>query len=903
MTRTALLGGVVCAALAVVWANPAAAQTSPPTVTFSASTATVGEGDGAVVVHLDRSGDLSGFSSVQLQPVYYSTATNGSDFGPVAQTVIFNPFEAAKNVSIPIIEDSVYEGDESFTLMLSASMNASIDFPAAITVTIADNEPASLVGFGQGAYAVSEHDGSANVTVVRSGVTSVTTTVTYAAGVNYGSTATPNGDFVPVSGTLTFAPGETSRIISIPIVDDALPEAVETFTVSLLVVTNGARLAETATVTISDDDIAATLAFASINYTIGEGGGTVTLTVVRGRNTAIPVTVYYATDQGFCYNGCTATSSQDYLATSGTLTFAPGEISKSFSIPIFDDLTAEPDERFMVTLSNPTNATLPPPGPGQFQYVAIVTINDNDSDTKLAFAPATYQIAESGGITNVIVVRSGVTTGTTTASFSTQNGTAVARADFTIATGMLTFAPGETSKSIPVPILDDNLAEGDEAFSMTLSAAGALITAGTATIKIIDDEQQSFVGFTPAAVSVQENAGSVTLQVQRTGPAVATATVGYVLDNTCCQTAVNGSDFTLIPGTVSFGPGETLKSITIPIIDDTITENDELFSVSLTSPTNAVLGAATTSVTIVNDDAPTSYRLLNGPFVVSEGAGSITIAMLREGNVAVASSIPYTTQPFCCASGPGIATPGADYLPVDGTLEFAAGETQKTITIPIVQDNLTEGDETFRLVIGTSYISQFDATITIRDDEAQPEITAADVSVAEGNSGLTPVMVTLRLSAPLQRTLAIRYGTASGSTYGSATFPSDYLGVNGTVTFNPGETTKSVPISVVGDTIDEGDEFFTLLFQYDYYAGNAVPRLQPSARITIRNDDASFSINDVVVNEGDGGTAHATFTVKLSVALPSPVSVAYSTVGGSAQEGSDFTGVSGTLTFAPGEKS
>jgi acetyl esterase/lipase len=857
-------------------------------VSFTTNNLTVSEGSGNAVLQLTRSGDTTNASTVSLQSSFNNTA-GSSDYGPVPSSVAFDAGETAKDLVIPIVNDTVFEGAESFSLTIGPQSNSSVGSPSTITVTIADDDPASLVGFGQPAYSFSEHDGVANLTVIRTGVTNVTTTVVWGAGGN--GTATENSDFIATNGTLTFAPGETSKTVAVPLVDNILPEPTETFQVSLSGVTNGGIASGVATVSILDDDPSATLTFSSPLYTVGEGDGFATITVVRGTNTAIPVTVQYGSSIFCCSSS--ATPGQDYIPASGTLAFAPGETSKSFSVAIFDDISPENDEEFTVAMSNPTNATfLPSSSPFSFETTARVRITDNDSATRLAVSPTAYFVAENGGSASVTIVRSGVTTGSTTVNFTTANGTALAGSDFTTATGNVTFGPGQTSIAIPIAILDDAVGEPNETFSLKITAGGALITADTATITISDDEQLSTIGFTAPSVSVSEGGGSVSLQVLRTGPATQPATVQY---SACCATPP-GSAFLLVPGTLTFAPGETLKTIAVTIVDDAVAENNETFTVALTSPENAVLGAGSISVTVVDDDVPTTVGFSQTTYEVGEGAGSVALTAVRSGNLSVPTDVTYSSNSTGCCSGFANASPGIDYTPVSGNLHFAPGETSKTILIPIIQDALPEPDEAFYVALSGS--GGGTAVVRIRDDEPVPQLSAASVTVSEGNAGITTVSIPVTLSAPLPVAFSVQYTSSNGS----AKSPSDYTAVSGNLTFNPGETTRNVLVPIVGDTVDEGDEYFNLTI-FSNSAASVPVRVTPNAMVTIRNDDASFSVGDISVTEGDGGAAHARFIVRLSVPLPSPASLAYTTIGGSAQSGSDFTGVSGSLTFAPGETS
>src|SRR5262249_59077369 len=138
----------------------------------------------------------------------------------------------------------------------------------------------------------------------------------------------------------------------------------------------------------------------------------------------------------------TATSGADYSATSGTLTFANGETSKTFTVPILNDTLVEGDETVNLTLSNPTGgATL------GSQNTAVLTIQDDDSAQPgvLQFSSATYAVNESQATAIITVTRTGGSTGTVSVHYATSDGTATAGSDYAATSGTLTFANGETT--------------------------------------------------------------------------------------------------------------------------------------------------------------------------------------------------------------------------------------------------------------------------------------------------------------------------------------------------------------------------------------------------------------------------------------------------------------------------
>src|SRR5262249_10007794 len=212
---------------------------------------------------------------------------------------------------------------------------ATLGTPASATLTIVDNDAQGKgqFQFSAAGYSVNENAGTVTITVLRTGGSAGTATVQYAT-YDIPDAAAPAwapGDYRPASGKLTFAPGETSKTFTVTILNDNLVEANETFGVLLKNPTGGATLGtpRNALVTIVEDDTA--VEFSQPRFDVVEGALFATILVVREGNTAGQTTVHYASQGETAYEG------QDFLSTSGQLTFAPGETVKSFTVRILDD--------------------------------------------------------------------------------------------------------------------------------------------------------------------------------------------------------------------------------------------------------------------------------------------------------------------------------------------------------------------------------------------------------------------------------------------------------------------------------------------------------------------------------------------------------------------------------------
>ena len=356
-------------------------------------------------------------------------------------------------------------------------------------------------------------------------------------------------------------------------------------------------------------------------YTVTEGPGTktVTIPVTLNQASSTQVAVDWYTQSGWLPHQASDNGFRvDYQAASGTVVFAPGQTAKTVSVTIFDDGIAEQDESFVVGLRNPVGAQIGIP-PDFWTHGAVVTIHDNELGVFIGdggFVLAAPE-GDSGTTPFEVPVRlnfasaSPVTVGWTTgeAPVNDPRDAATADQDYQAATGSLTFAPGETEKTVAVQIIGDTLSEGpEEEFRVLLTnPVGAQIgvawdNAIAATVGIQDDD--------PADVSIDDV--TVTEGDADTSNATFTLTrssfgndrfpnpvsVDWVAEGI---TAEPGSDFVAASGTVTFG-GLT-ERVDVPVVGDTVAEPNETFRVVLSNPQNAVITDGVGIGTILNDDS------------------------------------------------------------------------------------------------------------------------------------------------------------------------------------------------------------------------------------------------------------------------------------------------------------
>ena len=346
-----------------------------------------------------------------------------------------------------------------------------------------------------------------------------------------------------------------------------------------------------ASMIITDNDfIPGTLGFGAPAYTINENGATAIITVTRvGGDTGL-VTVDYATADG------TGIARQDYSTVRGTLTFADGQTTNSFSVPVLDDTLAEFEETVKLVLSNPTGFPANIPLEGRLdtnRTTANLTIIDNDfAAGRVSFENVTYTVNENEPLATVTVKRTGGSLGELLVNYDTSDGSAKAGTNYTVVSGTLRWVDNDTAiKRFTVPIIDNKNVDPDKNVNLTLSnpsIPNALGFQATATLRIINDDAYGGLAFSQEDYYVDENGGFATISVIRQGGIAGSVSVNYVATN---LTALAGTDFVAASGILNFAPGETSKSFIVPIINDSIVEGDKIISLTLS---NAVLGALST---------------------------------------------------------------------------------------------------------------------------------------------------------------------------------------------------------------------------------------------------------------------------------------------------------------------
>lgn len=814
------------------------------TVTFVGASQNVGEAAGTVTVQVALSTvNINDDITVDVQLNNgLSTATEGTDFSyPSTQTITFPAgTNTTQNLTFPLTDDALIEANETIVFDLVNVTNATIGSPNQHTVTIIDND--RTVEFALASATVSEAGVSIDVDVSINGAdpanaTSVDVVLT-------GGTANPANDFTWAQPeTVTFPAGDGSnQTITITINEDAINETTETIELGLANPTNNAEIGAQAnmTVNITDNDDSQ-VRFVGTDMQVLENVGNIIIELELDQvEPDLDINVDVIVSSG------TATISQDYTYSSPTnVTFSAGSSSKKqFLIPIVNDAVPEPDENFVLTITNPVNAQVGTPS--DFDVTII------NEDRTVFLAADTLVVNENAGTVDVDVSIDGADPNNpTSVDLLLTGGSATNGVDFNFTSPTtVTFPAGVTAnQTVSIPLVDDNEVEQAEFFKLMLQNAtnnARIETPDEVYVEIISEDTAG-VSFSTAAQSVNENGGNtiVTVTLDRVDPFNDTQVDAVVLMS---STATNAADYNYsFPVTLQFPAGTNADQvITIPIIDDTDVEGDETIELELTNVSaNARYGVNTqNTITIIENDFDPVISFTTGAQSVDEAVGTVDLTL----TIANPRPTP-TTVDVVLNTVSGTAAEGSDFTyPNTQTITFPANDgSSQTLSFNVTDDIAVEPNETIVFDLANAnnnatYSIQ-SHTVTVVDNDL-PSISFVDAAV-EVDEGAGTLVVETQITEP-------------------ANCSASYLLVNGTATENEDmATVNAIPVSfdallggvnqpniittILEDVAVEGDETFFLVLDAVNPLGLDLDQcrigLQDSIKVTILDNEVVPEVN------------------------------------------------------------
>ena len=794
-------------------------------------------------------------------------------------------------VTIMAVDDPAAELDEVFMLsLMSESSLVMIGDRDSITVTIPGNDQPVIppdpepdpveIGFSLEAYKVDENAGSVMLTVeVISGTLTEDVMLTY---MTSDGSAVASSDYMSMFGILTLSPGDTEETIMVQIIDDSTNEPDETFMVHLFLSGTSAGITldpDVATVTILENDQPIVVVPEVVTATLSLEN----ITVPEDETRTFEILLSDIAPEALTFTLVGGQSGQ-YSLSPVPIVISKGEDRVTVTIRAVDDTDPESNEVF--TLSLMSDSSLVVIGD---RGSITVTIPENDQPpVVIGFDPASYSVNEDAG-TVVLTVKliSGTLTETVTVSYATMDGSARAGSDYTTMVSTLTLSPGDTEETIMVQIIDDSTNEPDEMFTVELSGARAGITLdpAIATVTIEDDPpivmppDPVVIGFDSATYRVDENGGPVVLTVKViSGVLTENVTLSYT---TADGTATAGEDYTSKDSMLTLSAGDTEETIEVDIIDGSLFEDDEMFTVVLSgAPAGVTLNPGTAEVTITDDETAPTVIFNTGSSTSDEGTtANVEVRLdgdLHESAVVVSFTVG------------GTAVAGTDYTSPVTSVTIPAGMRSAMITFNIDADQRYEGaDETVVLTL-TSATGDVTLgatsvhTVTIMDAETAPTVIF-NTGSSTSDEGTT-ANVEVRLDGDLHESAVVVSFTVGGT----AVAGTDYTSPVTSVTIPAGMRSAMITFNIDADQRYEGaDE--TVVLTLTSATGDVTLGATSVHTVTIMDAETAptviFNTGSSMVAEGDS----ANVEVRLDGDLHESAVVVSFTVGGTAVAGVDFT--------------
>ncbi|MGI9251618.1 MAG: Ig-like domain-containing protein, partial [Pseudohongiellaceae bacterium] len=829
-------------------------------------------------------------------------ATAGTDYTAAVGRLTFAPGETSMTIAVDIADDRLDEDSERFTLNLfNASAGASI-VNASVIGTIHDND-VPVLSISVAPAAVMEGD-AASFTIAAD----IAPVGDLTVALNYTS-----ADLLAAAppATVTLTAMQTSATFSITALDNQTDEpgaTLGTFIATLVPVADvdvsgyALGMPTSASVSVMDDEGMSMLSVAAARVTEATPALPLEFVVSLMPPSALTVTVSYATSDGPDGGAGmrAATEGVDYIVESGTLTFMPGESSKTISVGIVDDRLDEDAEVLTLTLSNASA------GASILTGSAIGTINDNDVPALSVNAPSSVLEGESAIFVIVadIAPRRDLSVDLNHTDADSLIDTAIA-----VPPDSLTLTAGQGAASFTLTAVNNELDDpGDSLGSFTLALAPVVIstemagyTVGTpsaVTVSVFDDEGITLLSIAADTVTEATPAPSLEFALSLDPPSAQTVTVAYATSD---QTARADADYTAIADVLTFMPGATGATITVSIADDDVDENAEMFALVFSEAGNATLpgGAVVYAAIGTINDNDMSLLSSSDSAAAEGGQLAFTVALRPLSELTVV--VDYAT-----ADGTAIA--GEDYTAATDRLTFAPGLSSRQITVSVIDDKLDEDAETLVLTLSnvrdamlSGGVASVELVGTINDNDVPVmSISAAPDSVLEGEAATFTLAAD---TAPYQDlTVALAVMDADSLIDTAIAMPPDSL------TLMAGQSAASFTLTAIANVKDDpgaslGSFAMALVAVADVDAVGYSVGMPSSASVSVLDDEGMAMLSVAATDRVVEATPAQPLEFAVSLLPPSAqtVTVAYATSDGTAIAGEDYASAAGILTFTPGE--
>jgi hypothetical protein len=792
---------------------------SLPQVSFAVASSSVSESVGTttLLVVLDHPSS----SSITV-PLSVSGTASSAD-ASLPTSVTFAAGATSASVVVTVVDDGVYEGAEALSVSLGTSPDASAGAIATHTLTIDDDDAMPAVTWVQPTVSLREDAGQVLLPVQLDHASAHEIAVQVTAT----GTAANGGDAVAAAAVL-FPAGSLATAVSLQIINDQLHENDETLTLTLVPLTGCTvgRIPQEV-VTIVDDDPLPSLAWSQAQGRVDEDGGTWSVEAALSAPSQVPVSVQVAISG-------TATLGQDAQVHPTTLTFAPGETVHAVTVTVQDDSLVEGDESVILTLANPTDATL------GATSITTLTIVDQDRRPVIGFRTASSSRMEQVGeyrldldlsVPSLVPLTIGVET----------DGTAAVPADAQVPPSVV--IPAETrTATLVVTIVDDTLDEDDERLVIRLLAGAGYELSPQAThqVTIVDNEAPPTVSWSQVSLACREGDAVTTLSINLSAATTRPVSVSVQAEGT----ATIGQDATSGPLRLTIPAGSTAVTYPITIIDDQEAEDSENLSLTLTDIDHALLGTpARCAVTIADNDLQPLVGFGRASSTVSEAIGTCHIPLTMD------RAVPWPVT--VTLGGQGTADSGVDYH-VPTTIVFPPQATTADLQVTITDDTTVEGGEMAILLLGeiqgghASTASLHQLTIQDNDQPAALSFATASSTIIES---APQAVVTVTLSTPRSEVLSCPVSVG-----GTATAGADYGTVPPVVTIPAGQTTVAFAVPILDDALLEGAETIVITLHPTELPADVVLGAVTTHAVVLTDDETSplTPILEYVQDHGEG---------------------------------------------------
>ncbi len=655
----------------------------------------------------------TGTGSITVNYTLSGSAVEGADYAAAAGSISV-PRSGYAEVTITPLQDDEFEHVEDVVLTLTPDAAYTLSPERTATLSIVDDDQPYVFVTEYPGTGV-EDGGALRFQFSRSGSTAGALTVAY----TLTGSAAPGPDYTPATGFVVIPAGAKSALLELELLNDSAAEGSESVVCSIVASPGqyGAGSGPSIQWIVDDDTSSLTRAsFTAATSSFSESAGTVQVAVKLSAASASEVAVDYSINSASAFNGV------DCLAAGGTVIFAPGETQKSFPVTILDDPFREPSETIAFKIERAVRAHVS----GTTIHTLTITDNDAAPAPRAGFTAAASAAGEGGGVPpGALVYLSTPQTAPVTLTWTVTGGTATAE-DAAALSGTLTFQPGETTKAVPLQIIDDSGLEPAETFVLTLSDPVAPLTLSSAvthTLTVSDNDDTVITLVAPDDAAAEENSEPGSFEVRREALDL---TQAVTVQLTAGGTAAGGTDYLALPAEVTIPAGQTAVNLTLVPLDDAEVEPDETVTVSVAaSPFFATGTPSSATVTIVDNETGIAVSAPDAVAGEPDDAGQFVIT--RSGLTAGELTVALTAG--------GTALPGEDYIPLPAEAVFADGQTTVAVEVTPLDDSLAEPQKTITLTAapGASYVLTAPAAqITLQDDDTNlaPVITLQSPSSA-----------------------------------------------------------------------------------------------------------------------------------------------------------------------------